>query len=103
MALRVTQALQQPGARAQAVRERSAARGWRLLENPGRLRIRTLDSLNRSLALADAAGGARQRRVRRPAPTAKCIPMAARRALLDAQTDAQLRPDVQRLFETHGE
>jgi ATP-dependent helicase/nuclease subunit A len=99
MALRVTRALNQPGSRAQAVRERSQARGWRLLENPGRLRIQTLDSLNRSLALQMplAARGSGALGVL-PQPQS-AYRMAARRALLDAQTDADLRPDVQRLFE----
>ncbi|HTV80148.1 MAG TPA: UvrD-helicase domain-containing protein [Steroidobacteraceae bacterium] len=99
MALRVARALQQPGALAQAVRARSAARGWRLLENPGRLRIQTLDSLNRSLALQmplAARGGGTLQVLPQPQGAYR---MAARRALLDAQTDDTLRPDVQRLFE----
>src|ERR1700722_15016167 len=67
MALRVAQVLKQPGPLAQAVRERSQARGWRLLENPNRLRIQTLDSLNRALALqmplaARGSGGAKASR-----------------------------------------
>jgi ATP-dependent helicase/nuclease subunit A len=74
MALRVAQVLQQPSALAQAVRARSQARGWRLLENPNRLRIQTLDALNRALALqmplaargSGALGGA--------AAAAKCLP-----------------------------
>ena len=57
MALRVAQALQPPGGSggdaraqhlerlAQAVRARSQARGWRLEQNPGRLRIQTQDAL----------------------------------------------------------
>ncbi len=95
----MTQALNQPGSRAQAVRERSQARGWRLLENPGRLRIQTLDSLHRALALQMplAARGSGALGVL-PQPQS-AYRMAARRALLDAQTDPDLRPDVQRLFE----
>ena len=111
MALRVAQALkipeeapQEPRARhlqrlAQAVRDRSQARGWRLLENPGRLRIQTLDALNRALAvqmpLAAHGGGALNVL---PQPE-RAYQSAARRTLLDAQTDASLRPDVQLLFE----
>ena len=99
MALRVTQVLNGPGARAQAVRERSQARGWRLLENPGRLRIQTLDSLNRALALQmplAVRGSGALRVLQQPHGAYR---MAARRTLLDAQTDPGLRPDVQRLFE----
>src|ERR1700733_10706840 len=63
MALRIAQVLkrksaadQDPRAQhlehlAQAVRLRSQARGWRLEENPNRLRIQTLDALNLALAL----------------------------------------------------
>ena len=99
MALRVAQVLKQPGPLAQAVRERSQARGWRLLENPNRLRIQTLDSLNRALALQLplAARGSGGLEVLQQAQSA--YRTAARRALLDAQTDTLLRPDVQRLFE----
>ena len=61
MALRVAQLLKVRSAEvdpraqhlerlAQAVRARSQARGWRLAENPGRLRIQTLDALNLALA-----------------------------------------------------
>src|SRR5580692_11236517 len=68
MALRIAQVLkrksavdQDPRAQhlAQAVRLRSQARGWRLEENPNRLRIQTLDALNLALALQMplAAGG----------------------------------------------
>ena len=99
MALRVAQVLKQPGPLAQAVRERSQARGWRLLENPNRLRIQTLDSLNRALALQmplAARGSGALGVLQQPHSAYRT---AARRALLDAQTDAVLRPDVQRLFE----
>ncbi len=111
MALRVAQALkpagdaaQEPRAQhlqrlAQAVRERSEARGWRLIENPGRLRIQTLDSLNRALALQmplAARGGGTLQVLPQPAGAYQA---AARRALLDAHSEAALRPDVQLLFE----
>jgi len=99
MALRVAHVLNQPGPLAQAVRDRSQARGWRLLENPQRLRIQTLDSLNRALALQmplAARGSGALGVLQQPHSAYRT---AARRALLDAQTDAVLRPDVQRLFE----
>ena len=84
---------------AQAVRARSQARGWRLEENPNRLRIQTLDALNRALALQLplAARGSGALSVLAQPETAYQI--AARRALLDAQADPGLRPDVQLLFE----
>ena len=99
MALRVAQLLKLPGASAQAVRERSQARGWRLAENPGRLRIQTLDALNRALALQLplAARGSGSLNVLPQAHGA--YRMAARRTLLDAQSDQARRADVQRLFE----
>ena len=99
MALRVAQVLQQPSALAQAVRARSQARGWRLLENPNRLRIQTLDALNRALALQmplAARGSGALGVLQQPQSAYR---MAARRALLDAQSDPVLRPDAQRLFE----
>ncbi len=99
MALRVAQILKMPGATAQAVRERSQARGWRLVENPGRLRIQTLDALNRALALQLplAARGSGSLEVLPQAGGA--YHMAARRTLLDAQSDLARRADVQLLFE----
>jgi ATP-dependent exoDNAse (exonuclease V) beta subunit len=112
MALRVAQVLlpepdpsglearaQRLHALAQAVRERSQARGWRLTENPGRLRIQTLDALNRALALQMplAARGSGSLGVL-PQP-GSAYRTAARRTLLDAQSDPSLRADVQVLFE----
>ncbi len=99
MALRVAQILNSPSETAQAVRARSEARGWRLVENPGRLRIQTLDALNRALALQLplAARGSGSLSVL-PQP-GNAYRTAARRTLLDAQSDLALRPDVQLLFE----
>jgi ATP-dependent helicase/nuclease subunit A len=99
LALRVAQALNGPGELAAAVRARSLARGWQLLENPARLRIQTLDALNRALALQMplAARGSGSLEVLPQAETA--YRNAARRALLDAQADPQLRPAVELLFE----
>jgi ATP-dependent helicase/nuclease subunit A len=99
MALRVAQALNGPGELAAAVRARSQQRGWRLLENPARLRIQTLDALNRALALQMplAARGSGSLQVLPQAAAA--YRSAARRALLDAQSEPRLRPDVELLFE----
>ncbi len=111
MALRIAQVLksrseanpdpraQQLERLAQAIRLRSQARGWRLEENPNRLRIQTLDALNLALALQMplAARGRGSLSVLAQPETAYQI--AARRALLDAQADAGLRPAVQLLFE----
>ncbi len=84
---------------AQAVLARSEVRGWRLAENPGRLRIQTLDSLHRALALQMplAARGTGALQIL-PQPD-NAYRSAARRTLLDAQTEPGLRPDVQLLFE----
>ncbi len=111
MALRIAQVLKrnsdtnpEPRAQhlerlAQAVRLRSQARGWHLEENPNRLRIQTLDALNRALAqqMPLAARSSGSLNVLVQPETAYQI--AARRALLDAQADADLRPAVQMLFE----
>jgi ATP-dependent helicase/nuclease subunit A len=80
------------------VRERSARLGWALESNPGRLRIQTIDSLNHSIAarLPLAAGGAAEREViDRPSTLYRA---AARRALLDAQSDAALATDADLIF-----
>jgi len=84
---------------AAAVRERSAARGWSLESSPGRLRIQTIDSLNRWLAqhlpLAARAIGDMSVTERPQALYRR----AARQTLLDAESDARLQPDVELLFE----
>ncbi|HTW38577.1 MAG TPA: UvrD-helicase domain-containing protein [Steroidobacteraceae bacterium] len=83
---------------ARAVRERSRSLGWGLETNPGRLRIHTIDALNRSLAarLPLAARGAGEREILdQPAVLYRA---AARRALCDAQGDAALRTDTDLLF-----
>jgi len=99
MLARVSHALKLPTALAQAVRERSQARGWRLAENPNRLRIQTLDALNRALALQMPLAARGRGGLGVLAQPASAYRSAARRALLDAQSDAQLRPDAQLLFE----
>ena len=46
---------------AQAARQHGAARGWNLREDPGALRIQTIDAFNHWLARSAAAGSPRRR------------------------------------------
>ncbi|HUN73602.1 MAG TPA: UvrD-helicase domain-containing protein [Steroidobacteraceae bacterium] len=83
---------------ARAAQERSSRLGWDLRTNPGRLRIQTIDALNRSLAarlpLAARAIG-QSEIIDRPRTLFEA---AARRALVDAETDAALQADTGLLF-----
>lgn len=83
----------------EAVLARSRARGWSLEVDPGRLRIQTIDSLNRWLAsqlplAARSAGDAEVMEAPRV-----LYRRAARRTLLDAESDERLASDAARLFE----
>ena len=84
---------------AAAVLERSAARGWRLQEDPSRLRIQTIDAFNLSLAnrlpLAARAGGPLTLGERPQA----LYRLAARETLLAAEQNAQLAQDADLWFE----
>ncbi|MGH8148545.1 MAG: UvrD-helicase domain-containing protein [Steroidobacteraceae bacterium] len=84
---------------AAAVGERSRRLGWSLESYPGRLRIQTIDSLNRRLAaqLPVAARGAGELAIAESPAT--LYRLAARRTLLDAESDPALAPDAERLFE----
>ncbi|HEY2590255.1 MAG TPA: UvrD-helicase domain-containing protein, partial [Steroidobacteraceae bacterium] len=84
---------------AAAVIARSRERGWSLEADPGRLRIQTIDALNRRIAshMPLGARGAGDAEVMES--PAMLYRRAARRALLDAQSEESLRPDVERLFE----
>jgi len=84
---------------ARAVQARSRDRGWRLLDSPQRLRIQTIDSLNRWLAgqLPLGAGGAGELAVLEDPGSAYAT--AARRTLVDAQAMAALQADAELLFE----
>ena len=84
---------------AEAALRHSALRGWNLAEDPGRLRIQTIDSFNFRLAsqlpVAAKAGGAltvadRPRDI---------YGRAARRTLLDAENEAELAADADLMFE----
>ena len=84
---------------ARAVQERSRQLGWSLESSPARLRIQTIDALNRWLAseLPLAARGAGERAIA-DSPDA-LYEVAARRTLLDAESDPALEADADRLFE----
>lgn len=84
---------------ARAAQERSRARGWSLETSPGRLRIQTIDSLNRSIASqlpisARAIGDLAV--IERPLSLYR---LAARRTLVDADNDPDLQEDIERLFD----
>ena len=84
---------------AAAVRERDAQRGWGLEENPGRLRVQTIDSFNFWLAsqlpIAAQAGGALVV-AERPGEIYR---RAARRVLIRGESDQGLAADIELLFE----
>jgi ATP-dependent exoDNAse (exonuclease V) beta subunit len=87
------------GGFAAAAAARSRARGWSLEESPARLRIQTIDSLSRWLAEQRpiaARGAGEAQVVERPLTLYR---MAARRTLIDADSDEGLRPDADLLFE----
>ncbi len=81
------------------VLERSAARDWRLREDPGRLRILTIDAFNLSIAnqlpLAARSGGPLTLGERPEVLYRR----AARETLVRAEQDPQLAPDVGLWFE----
>jgi ATP-dependent exoDNAse (exonuclease V) beta subunit len=87
------------GGFAAAAAARSRSRGWSIEETPARLRIQTIDSLSRWLAeqrpLA-ARGAGEASVVERPLTLYR---MAARRTLMDADSDEELRPHAELLFE----
>ncbi|MEJ0039986.1 MAG: UvrD-helicase domain-containing protein [Gammaproteobacteria bacterium] len=84
---------------AAAVRARDAQRGWGLEENPGRLRVQTIDSFNFWLAsqlpIAAQAGGALVV-AERPGELYRS---AARRVLIHGESDQALAADIELLFE----
>ena len=84
---------------AQAVRARDAERNWGLADNPGRLRIQTIDSFNFWLAsqlpIASQAGGALAV-AERPDDLYR---RAARGVLIAGESDPALSADIELLFE----
>jgi ATP-dependent exoDNAse (exonuclease V) beta subunit len=84
---------------AAAALQRSQARGWRLAEDPGRLRIQTIDSFNFRLAsqlpVTAHAGG----ELVLSARPEELYQLAARETLLAAEEDPDLGADLELLFE----
>jgi ATP-dependent helicase/nuclease subunit A len=83
---------------AQAALRRSQQRNWGLIDSPGRLRIQTIDGLNHRLAMTmpvSARGLAGLRLVDSLLPLYR---EAARRSLLDAESDLAYRDASQRIF-----
>src|SRR5690242_1555556 len=84
---------------AEAALRHSALRGWNLAEDPGRLRIQTIDSFNFRLAsqlpVAARAGGELVLSARPEA----LYRLAARETLLAAEEDPELAADLELLFE----
>jgi ATP-dependent exoDNAse (exonuclease V) beta subunit len=84
---------------AAAALQRSQARGWRLAQDPGRLRIQTIDSFNFRLASqlpVTARAGSELSVSSRPE---ELYLLAARETLLAAEEDAELSADLELLFE----
>ena len=84
---------------AAAALQRSQARGWRLAQDPGRLRIQTIDSFNFRLASQlPVTAGAGSELVVSSHPEELYL-LAARETLLAAEEDAELSADLELLFE----
>ncbi|MGH8202490.1 MAG: UvrD-helicase domain-containing protein [Steroidobacteraceae bacterium] len=84
---------------AAAALERSRERGWRLAQDPGRLRIQTIDSFDFRLASqlpVTARAGSGLSVSARPR---ELYQLAARETLLAAEEDADLSADLELLFE----
>ncbi|MGH8302019.1 MAG: UvrD-helicase domain-containing protein [Steroidobacteraceae bacterium] len=84
---------------AAAALRRSQERGWRLAQDPGRLRIQTIDSFNFRLASqlpVTARAGSDLLVSARPE---ELYQLAARETLLAAEEDAELSADLELLFE----
>lgn len=84
---------------ADAVLARSAARGWRLEQDPARLRIQTLDAFNLHLASrlpVTARGGTGLTLLAAPQAL---YAAAARTTLMEGESDPALAPDLELLFQ----
>ncbi len=84
---------------ADAALARAAARGWDLAQDPGRLRIQTIDSFNFRLATqltVTAKAGGNLMITERPG---ELYSRAARETLAAAEDDARLAADIELLFE----
>jgi len=84
---------------AAAALQRSQVRGWRLAQDPGRLRIQTIDSFNFRLAsqlpVTARAGG----ELVLSARPEELYRLAARETLFAAEADPELAADLELLFE----
>ena len=85
-----------------AVLENNAKRGWSLLEQPGRLRIRTIDSLcsdlARQLPILSGLGGGQQ--IAQDTESLYRLAAARTMAAIEDETD-ELQPDVIRVLDRY--
>ncbi|HWF99282.1 MAG TPA: UvrD-helicase domain-containing protein [Steroidobacteraceae bacterium] len=84
---------------AAAALARSQARGWRLAQDPGRLRIQTIDSFNFRLASQLPVTARAGSELSVSARSTELYLAAARETLLAAEEDAALSADLELLFE----
>jgi len=83
---------------ARAALARSRTRGWDVESNPARLRIQTIDGLNRSLAASLPVGAAAGQSLEVTQRDRQLYLDAARRALLDAESDPAMQAHSDRLL-----
>lgn len=78
--------------------ERSRQRDWRVIENPGRLRIQTIDGLNHRLAMSMPVSARGLAGLRLADSLTPLYREAARQCLIDAETDPQYAAASQLVF-----
>lgn len=78
--------------------ERSRQREWRVIENPGRLRIQTIDGLNHRLAMSMPVSSRGLAGLRLADSLTPLYREAARQCLIDAETDPQYTEASQLVF-----
>lgn len=83
---------------AKAAWNRSQARGWNLIEQPGRLRIQTIDGLNHRLAAAMPVSARGVTQLQLADALRPLYREAARRCLLDAEQDKEHSGASQQVF-----
>jgi ATP-dependent exoDNAse (exonuclease V) beta subunit len=84
---------------AAAALERSRERGWRLAQDPGRLRIQTIDSFDFRLASQLPVTGRAGSELSVSSRPQELYLLAARETLLAGEEDAELSADLELLFE----
>lgn len=82
----------------EAVCAQAARRGWCMAELPQRLRIQTIDSLAHEVARTMPLLGRMQGSLQVVDDAGPMYREAARRTLVDGESDSQLQPDVDRLL-----